>query len=184
MDAQQQKNISKTMALVLRHKPWLYELELDDEGWTSLDALLEGLREARPSWRNLTVADIDEVVGSSPKRRYERQGDRIRALYGHSVPGHLLKTPAAPPETLYHGTIEAALGAIRQGGLRPMSRQYVHFSVDVDMATQVAGRRQGKIVLLIIRAGQAHRAGVPFYAGNEFVWLADRVPPEFIDFPG
>ena len=184
MDAQQQKHLSRTMALVLRHKPWLYELELDDEGWTSVEALLEGLREARPGWHNLTVADLDEVIAASAKRRYERQGERIRAFYGHSVPGRLLKTPAAPPELLYHGTIEGALAAIRQSGLRPMSRQYVHFSAEREMAAEVAGRKRGQVVILTIRAGEAHRAGVPFYLGNDTVWLADQVPPQFIDFPG
>jgi len=183
MDAQQQKHLSRTMALVLRHKPWLYELELDAEGWTSVEALLEGLREARPSWHDLTAADLDELIAASPKRRYERQGERIRAFYGHSVPGRLLKTPAAPPELLYHGTIDAALDAIRQSGLRPMRRQYVHFSTDRDMAAQVAGRKRGQVVLLTIRAGEAHRAGVAFYLGNQTVWLADHVPPQFIDCP-
>jgi len=28
---------------------------------------------------------------------------------------------------------------------------------------------------------QAHRNGVTFYEGNEKVWLADFVPPEFIE---
>jgi putative RNA 2'-phosphotransferase len=183
MDAQQQKHLSKAMSLVLRHKPWLYELELDDEGWTSVEALLDGLRSHGPEWHNLTAADLAEISATSPKRRFEMQGERIRALYGHSIPGKLLKTPAAPPETLYHGTVESALGAIRGQGLRPMSRQYVHFSVDRGMASQVAGRKRGDVVILTIRAGDAHRADVAFYAGNEYVWLADRVPPEFIDFP-
>jgi len=26
--------LSKTVAHALRHEPWLYELELDEEGWT------------------------------------------------------------------------------------------------------------------------------------------------------
>ena len=171
------------MSLVLRHKPWLYELELDDGGWTDVRALLDGLRNHNTGWRGLTAADLAEVTAESPKRRYEMQGDRIRALYGHSIPGKLLKTPAAPPEMLYHGTVDSVLGAIRKSGLRPMSRQYVHFSVDRGMASQVAGRKRGQVVILAVRAGEAHRAGVVFYAGNEHVWLTDALPPEFIDFP-
>jgi putative RNA 2'-phosphotransferase len=183
MDVRAKKQLSRTIALVLRHKPWLFELELDDEGWTSVETLLDGLRGKRREWGNLTPADLDEVIGAESKRRYERQGERIRALYGHSVPGRLLKTPAVPPEILYHGTVEAALPAIRSSGLKPMSRQYVHFSIDRDMASQVASRKHGPVIMLIIRAAEAHRAGIVFYAGNEHVWLADSVPPQFIDLP-
>jgi putative RNA 2'-phosphotransferase len=35
-------------------------------------------------------------------------------------------------------------------------------------------------VILSIDAAAAARAGVPFYAGNDKVWLADRISPEFI----
>jgi putative RNA 2'-phosphotransferase len=35
-------------------------------------------------------------------------------------------------------------------------------------------------VVLIVRARQAYAAGVSFYLGNEKVWLADRIPPEWI----
>jgi putative RNA 2'-phosphotransferase len=38
-------------------------------------------------------------------------------------------------------------------------------------------------VLLKIRALEAFRAGVMFYHGNEDTWLADAVPPEYIDLP-
>ncbi len=32
--------LSKTIAHALRHAPWLYELELDGEGWVPLDSLV------------------------------------------------------------------------------------------------------------------------------------------------
>lgn len=36
--------LSKTVSHALRHEPWLYELELDDEGWVAVSQLLESLR--------------------------------------------------------------------------------------------------------------------------------------------
>jgi putative RNA 2'-phosphotransferase len=35
-------------------------------------------------------------------------------------------------------------------------------------------------VILRVDAAAAARGGVAFYAGNDKVWLADRVAPEFI----
>lgn len=37
MDSEQ---LSKTVSYVLRHAPWEYEIELDDEGWAPLEQLL------------------------------------------------------------------------------------------------------------------------------------------------
>lgn len=175
--------LSKTVSHALRHRPWLYELELDDQGWTSVEELLAALRQRRESWHDVSEADLAAVIAQSEKRRFELRDGRIRALYGHSVPGKLAKKPAAPPTTLYHGTTSAALPSILNAGLQPMRRQYVHLSVEEDTAQQVARRKGPAVVVLAIRAAEAHQRGVPFYEGNEMVWLADHIPPEFIEVP-
>ncbi|NDJ52354.1 MAG: RNA 2'-phosphotransferase [Chloroflexi bacterium] len=175
--------LSKTIAHALRHEPWLYELELDEDGWVSVNQLLEGLQRHRSAWVDLSFDDLTICLEQSEKQRFEIREDRIRAFYGHSIAGLLDKTPAEPPENLYHGTTQAALPFIRETGLHPMSRNYVHFSTDRETAQLVAERKGGSVVLLIVRALEAQRAGVTFYHGNEMVWLADHVPPIFIDFP-
>lgn len=40
--------LSRAVSHALRHEPWLYELELDGEGWTSVDDLLQALRGGVP----------------------------------------------------------------------------------------------------------------------------------------
>jgi putative RNA 2'-phosphotransferase len=175
--------LSKTVSHALRHAPWLYELELDDESWTPVEDLLAALRAHRERWRDLTEDDLALMVATSDKQRFEMRGGLIRAHYGHSLPRKLSKTPARPPELLYHGTGERALDAILTGGLKPMGRQYVHLSVDVETAQQVGRRKGGRTFVLTVRAGEAHERGITFYEGNEIVWLADHVPPEFIDAP-
>lgn len=124
--------------------------------------------------------DLVRMGASSSKRRYEIKGDRIRALYGHSVPGHIAKVEAAPPERLFHGTSPRVWEVIRVEGLRPMGRQYVHLSVDVATAEQVGRRKASTPVVLSVRAGEACERGVRFLRGNEMVWLAEVVPAEFI----
>ena len=63
--------LSKVLSHALRHEPWLYELELDDEGWASFEAVLGALREERAEWRDLSRADVERVIESSSKRRHE-----------------------------------------------------------------------------------------------------------------
>lgn len=172
--------LSRTVSHALRHEPWLYELELDEEGWTPIDGVLSALRGERQEWRSLTEADLVRMIEASSKRRHEISGGRIRALYGHSVPGRLRKTPAVPPGLLFHGTAPASLPNIRSSGLLPMGRQYVHLSIDRATAEEVGRRKSPRPIILQVLAGEAHVQGVRFYEGNEKVWLADQVPARFI----
>jgi putative RNA 2'-phosphotransferase len=175
------KTLSKTVALALRHKPWLFELELDDDGWAPVGDLLGVLQERRAEWADLSEADLDTMISLADKPRYEMRQGRIRALYGHSLAHKLAKTPAKPPEILYHGTPQSAVRTILAEGLKPMGRQYVHLSAGRDTAQQVGSRKDNRPAMLAIMAAEAHINGVPFYQGNEMVWLADYVPPQFIE---
>jgi putative RNA 2'-phosphotransferase len=174
--------LSKEMSRALRHTPWLYELELDPEGWVPVEELIDGIQGRRDHRQKISLADFERIQEQSDKRRFELKDGRIRALYGHSVPARMVKEPGIPPAVLYHGTTPAVLDIIRAGGLKPMRRQYVHLSTDVPTATQVA-RRKGVPVILEIMAQEAHASGLKFYRGNELVWLADFVPPEYIKNP-
>ncbi len=166
----------------LRHEPWLYELELDEEGWVPLNSLLMSLKASDPLLQNLEVKDIERMVFESQKKRHEIKDNKIRALYGHSIPGKLLKTPMDPPVILYHGTSPCNIDSIRSVGLLPMNRQYVHFSETESLALEVGRRKSPYPIILKIFAKKAQENGVHFYRGNEFVWLADKVTSEFICF--
>jgi putative RNA 2'-phosphotransferase len=173
-------SLSRTVSHALRHAPWLYELELDSEGWVSTDILLNALRSEAAQWKNLNESDLSKMIASSDKQRHEILNGKIRALYGHSLPNKLQKTEAIPPEKLFHGTSPQALIEIRAEGLKPMNRQYVHLSTDQETAQQVGKRKTAVPILLSIESLQAQKKGIKFYIGNDIVWLADWVPPEFI----
>lgn len=173
-------DLSKTISHALRHDPWLYELELDAEGWVPVESLLQSLRETRTTWRDVTEDDLRRMMQSATKQRFELNAGRIRALYGHSVPDKLAKSPSQPPPLLHHGTAPDVAAIILLDGLKPMSRQYVHLSVDRDTALEVGRRKSDRPVLLLIDSAAAHDAGVPFYKGNDKVWLADHVPAQYI----
>jgi len=111
---------------------------------------------------------------------YKIKDDKIRALYGHSLEKRIKKEPGEPPEFLFHGTSEKAYEKIKEIGLRPMSRQYVHLSIDTDMAQKVGKRKNKNPVILKVLAGKAYKDKINFYKGNEHVWLSDYVPPKYI----
>jgi putative RNA 2'-phosphotransferase len=172
--------LSRTVAYALRHQPWRFGLELDDAGWVPLDDLAGALR-AEPRWRSVTRADLLALVAAQTKQRYEVDGDRIRAAYGHSVPARIAAPPGVPPDVLFHGTAAAVVPAIRAAGLLPMGRQYVHLSADRSIARAVGRRKSPQVAMLVVDARGAHAAGVTFRLGNGAVWLADHVPPAFVE---
>ncbi len=172
--------LSKTISHALRHEPWIYELELDEEGWVEIENLIKTLRQEREEWENLSIQDLEEIIKRSSKKRFEIMGNKIRALYGHSVPEKLLKEPLPPPEILFHGTSHRAWEIIKSSGLLPMNRQYVHLSFDKKTAIEVGKRKDKKPLILIVKSQEAFEKGIKFYKGNEMIWLADYIPAEYI----
>lgn len=173
-------DVSRALSHALRHEPWLYELELDEDGWAPLDAVLTALRTENAEWANLAQSDIERMIEASSKRRHELDGERVRALYGHSIPGKLRREVGVPPPILFHSTSPEAALIIERDGLAPMSRQYVHLSVDEATAREVGRRKARAPVLFAVDAQAAQAAAVVFYVGNDKVWLADRVPARFL----
>ena len=173
--------LSKEISYALRHAPWEYELELDEEGFVPVEQLIHALNESGEYKETITKDDILHIIKISEKKRHELKDGKIRALYGHTVPSHIRKETVVPPDILYHGTSHKAYDIIINSGLKPMSRQFVHLSTDTDTAVRVGKRRDKKPVILMIDAKRAYADGVIFYSsGYEKVILADFVPAEYL----
>lgn len=180
MNNQRSVRISKYLAKHLRHEPERIGITLDAHGWVPVAELIQA---AGRHGFSFSRAELESVVAESDKQRYAIDGDRIRANQGHSVRVDLDLAPSAPPARLFHGTVARSVAAIRDEGLRPMSRHAVHLSADRETATRV-GARRGKAVVLTVDAEAMLRAGHEFRVSANGVWLTDRVPPEFLRFPG
>ncbi|WP_395743198.1 RNA 2'-phosphotransferase [Prosthecobacter sp.] len=181
MNPEQTTRTSKFLSLVLRHQPETAHITLDTAGWVSVEDLLTGCAKAR---RTMSRADLDHIVATNAKKRFEfsPDGTRIRASQGHSVEVDLNYEPKPPPAILYHGTATRFLENIRTQGLLKMQRHHVHLAAETKMTMEVGGRH-GKPVLLTILATKMHKAGHSFYLSTNNVWLVDHVPPQFIRFP-
>ncbi|MFD7625148.1 RNA 2'-phosphotransferase [Streptomyces sp. NPDC059851] len=179
MDDRRTVKVSKYVSKHLRHQPERIGLVLDPHGWVEIDALL---RAATAHGFPITRTELDHVVATNDKQRFAVEGTRIRANQGHTVPVDLDLPQAEPPTYLYHGTVAAALDAIRAEGLRPMARHHVHLSPDRETATRV-GARRGRPVVLSVDAVAMHAAGHVFRVSANGVWLVDAVPPQFLRLP-
>lgn len=168
--------ISKFMSLVLRHEPQEAGLSLDENGWADLGALCAVIQ----AKFGASPADVSRVVAENPKKRFVIDGDRIRAVQGHSINIDLGLSPSVPPAILYHGTKEEFLSSILREGLTSQSRQHVHLSKDVETALIVARRRKGKDVILRVDSAAMSGDGAIFFLSDNGVWLTDHVPPRYL----
>ncbi|OPA77574.1 RNA 2'-phosphotransferase [Paenibacillus selenitireducens] len=169
----QEQSLSKFMSKMLRHTPAEFGLVLDAYGYCQLEDLLHAIRKEH-KWAHITEDDIETVVSNCEKQRYEIKGKGIRARYGHSAE-KLTYQAMQPPAILYHGTNAKVVHQILAEGLKPMGRQYVHLSENIEFAT-LAGKRRGELVILEVDTAHAAQNGGTFYFAESGVWLADKIP--------
>jgi putative RNA 2'-phosphotransferase len=139
------------------------------------------LKTTNRRFRALTGDDVISLVRSQHLERFEIVRGRIRALYGHTLPGVVAARPAQPPTRLFHGTAAEHESRIREEGLLPMRRGYVHLTSDLGYALQVARACEAPWYVLRVRATDAAESGVEFLTTAGHVWLASAIRPDFLD---
>ncbi len=173
--------LSRFAALILRHKPETVGINLDSAGFVDVTALAQAMA-AHPGWAWVDEARIRALAARDP-RRYELDGTRIRARYGHSVAIETPGKPVVPPEWLYHGTTPEALDPIRSEGLRPRERQFVHLSTTRQDAMAVGNRHAADTVVVTVLARRAHEAGHAFYLAAPSIYLVKEIQPDYLQLP-
>ena len=171
------ERITRSLAFMLRHQPEQFDLEVDAHGFADVGEVVRALNErlGEPIERD----DLLEAVESGDRVRYEIEGDRIRALYGHSIP--VEPGPAAtPPEELYVAIPERDLDRAQRFGLRGGRRRFLHLALTPEDARE-SGRRGAKdYTVLAVRALDAWEEGVNFY-DRRSLWLAEELPTHLLD---
>ena len=177
------KRLSKFLSLILRHKPETIGITLDEHGWASVDELIRGIKN---TGMEIDIPRLERIVRENDKKRFSfnNDGSRIRANQGHSIAVDVELEEQAPPEILYHGTVERHASSIEEKGRLRGNRLYVHLSSDVETARKVASRRKGSSIIYEVSAGRMYRDGHVFYRSVNGVWLTEVVPREYLQRMG
>lgn len=171
-------HISKFLSLVLRHQPETIGIQLDQNGWTDVNQLIEKANDYGISFDREI---LEHIIATNSKKRFAFNDtfDKIRASQGHSVDIELGYTNQKPPEILYHGTSEKSVQSILDTGLEKRSRQHVHLSSNIETALTV-GQRHGKPFIFKILAEQMYNDNFQFFISDNNVWLTDHVPTKYL----
>lgn len=178
MDEKRKTKTSKFLSLILRHKPEVVGLTLDENGWISVDKLIKACDEYG---KKFSFAELKEIVETNDKKRFafDESERKIRASQGHSLEIEIEFEEKVPPKILFHGTAEKKIGIIFAEGLKKMSRHHVHLSEETETARNV-GIRYGKPVIFQVDADAMTAENFKFYVSANGVWLTEEVPPKFL----
>lgn len=175
------ERLSKFISMILRHKPQVIGITLDEHGWADVDELIKGINETGEEVK-FSKDTLEIIVKTDKKQRYSFSQDKtlIRANQGHSIPVDVELEKKEPPKVLYHGTGSRFVKSIQEQGLLPMERLYVHLSTDVETATNV-GKRHGTPVIFKVNAEQMQKDGYDFFQSVNGVWLTKEVPTKYLE---
>jgi len=171
---------SKFVSFVLRHSAEKLGLDIDSQGWVSVEGLLRLCHKSK--YTNVTMEVLEQIVAQDQKHRYNFNEDRtkIRANQGHSMECVKINfDKTVPPQVLFHGTSCDSLQAIHEHGISKMKRHHVHLSETLETA-QTVGLRHGKLAVLVLDTSQMWADGIEFLRSDNNVWLVDHVDPKYI----
>ncbi len=171
--------LSKLLSYILRHNPSYIGISLDDMGFSNVtvEEIARRISEKR-GYEWVKPEHILRVIEVDEKGRFEVRDGRVRAAYGHSVEVEA-GVPVSDLATLYHGTTLRAWRRIREEGIKPGRRKYVHLSSSVEEAAIVARRHGKDVIVLEVDARAMLNDGFEIRKAGK-VYLVREVPPKYI----
>lgn len=180
----EEKNISKLISYILRHNPMKYNLKMDSQGYVNTKELVKIIQSENKMFTLEETENIlNTIVETDKKQRFSYSNDKtmIRANQGHSLDFvNINFTEVIPDCKLYHGTTLDNYNKIKNSGLKPMKRHYVHLTPDLNVAIDNAKRWNKPFVILEIDCENMIKNNINFYKSENNVYLVKEVLPEYI----
>ena len=180
MSDKESNSIGKILALVLRHAPEKFGVEMDLNGWVNTRELSDAIQNQRNyyhwirSWHFQAIADSDE------KGRYQVEGEMIRATYGHSLDLELDLPTDDIPEALYWPCEPGMTSTHLELGLSAGDRNHVHLSKTIGKAMEAGHVRIDRPAIIEIDTSRAIADGHTIWRAGKTVFLCEEMPPEYL----
>ena len=159
------RRISKLLSLILRHRPDEFGLNVDEYGFAPLSEVVEAVQQR---YSEVTEEDVSGLVEGSRQHRFEIRDGNIRALYAHSFFVEMDGEPLDPPESMFMAVELETARKMKEEGMRPEDRFYLHLSKTREIAEERAEQLTAPS-LIEIHAAKAKEQGLEFYERGEVV---------------
>ncbi len=168
---------SKKLSWLLRHGAFDQGLAMDEAGWMDVEDLLV--------FFDMSQSDLELIVSTNEKRRFQLDDKRIRACQGHSINNRAITREALEAswdeyisdDSIWHGTTISVIESIGQEGILPIQRTHVHCAPNFD---SVVGKRSSSQVILEISSARIRKSGLNIFVASNGVVLVRQIPTEAI----
>lgn len=176
------EGVGRILAGMLRHFPDNYGVKLDDHGWIQVYNIIPVIRAQRKHFWWLTPFHIEALVRTDPKHRYQlNDREEIRAAYGHTIPVNMDDLPTeGVPDKLYYQTTEEELEFMRETGISPSDKSWVHLSLTARQAYVSGLFHIDAPTVVEVDVEAMRQSGREVYQATDDVFLVNEIPPEFI----
>ena len=174
--------LSIYVSTLLRHAIFQIDVEMDEEGFVDVDALIDGIN--KNSEYYITREILEEIVKNDDKQRYKFDNDhkRIKACQGHTL--SFVKVALKyeqPPRYLYHGTTLEAHEKIKETqAILRMQRHGVHMHASYEQALKSAKRWHKPYCVLKIDALKLVEDGYKVGVTENNVWICEKVMYNYV----
>jgi len=180
MRSGERDSIARKLALVLRHAPEKFDLEMDINGWIDVRDIVNKFKSSGRRQHWLRPHHLRAITETDPKGRYEVRGNMMRATYGHTVEIELDLPTSDIPDSLFFPCDPDEAENLVQVGLNPGDRAHVHLSSSIRAAAE-AGRfhRDDPAILEVDTARMVANGETVWHAGIT-VYLTENVSGEYL----
>ncbi len=184
MRSGERDSIARKLALVLRHAPEKFDLEMDINGWIDVRDIVNKFKSSGRRQHWLRPHHLRAVSETDLKGRYEVRGNMMRATYGHTVEIELDLPTSDIPDALFFPCDPDEAENLVEVGLNPGDRAHVHLSLSIRAAAE-AGRvhRSDPAILEVDTARMVANGETVWHAGIT-VYLAENVSGEYLSIIG
>ena len=181
MSTGERDSIARKLALVLRHAPEKFDLEMDINGWIDTRDIIRQFKYAnnrRHHW--LRPHHLRAISETDPKGRYEVRGNMIRATYGHTVEIELDLPTSDIPDSLYYPCDPKEAGNLLEVGIKPGDRAHVHLSANMRAAAEAGRVHRANPTIIEVDTARMVATGETIWHAGVTVYLTENVPGEYL----
>jgi putative RNA 2'-phosphotransferase len=181
MSTGERDSIARKLALVLRHAPEKFDLEMDINGWIDTRDIIRQFKYAnnrRHHW--LRPHHLRAISETDPKGRYEVRGNMIRATYGHTVEIELDLPTSDIPDSLYYPCDPKEAGNLLEVGIKPGDRAHVHLSANMQAAAEAGRVHRADPTIIEVDTARMVATGETIWHAGVTVYLTENVSGEYL----
>ncbi len=180
MSTRERDSMARKLALVLRHAPEKFDLEMDINGWIDVREIVRKFKDGRRRQHWLRPHHLSAISETDPKGRYEVRGNMMRATYGHTVEIELDLPSTGIPDSLYYPCDPAEAENLLDLGISPGDRAHVHLSATIRSAAEAGRFHHTDPTIIEVDTARMTASGETVWHAGVTVYLTDKVASDFL----